>query len=224
MKYKLLIIAFVGLYSIQANAQDRALNSKDSQNLFIDSDYSSEPKVNQEDSTKSNNIKFFIAYDFGEAAFNKFKSLGSEIGIRFKNDHLLRLAYTNLHLSEKHLSSDFAKAVEGKHVIGKQVGYEVFYDFPVFVKGLYFSPSIGYYTHEYQHTQLDEQLKNSSFTFGSAISYTETDLFKVKGLYYRLSIPFRFSIDPIEETKLGGTTIKSNIFENNIWFFVGYQF
>ncbi|MBB6461856.1 hypothetical protein [Flammeovirga kamogawensis] len=214
-KYKLLLIVIIEFSCIRSNAQDLALHSQNSQRLIIGS---------REDSSKSKNTKYFIAYDFGEAAFNKFKSLGSEIGVRFKNDHLLRLAYTNLHLSEEHLSSNFAKAVDGEKVKGKQVGYEVFYDFPVFAKGLYVSPSMGYYTHEYQHTQLDEQLNNSSFTFGSAISYTETDLFKIKGLYYRFSIPLRFHLTPIEETQLGDTTINSNTFDNSICFFIGYEF
>ena len=224
MKYKLLLIAFIGLYSIQSNAQDLALRSTASERLLASKDYSSKFNDSEKDSTQLERTKFFIAYDFGEAAFNRFKSLGSEIGVRFKNDHLLRLAYTNLHLSEEHLSSDFAKAVDGENVKGKQVGFELFYDFPVFVKGLYIAPSVGYYDNEYTHTILNEKFEKSSFTTGAAVSFTETDLFKVRGLYYRLSVPFRFNLDPIEETKLGDTTIKRNLLDNNIWFFVGFQF
>jgi hypothetical protein len=224
MKYKLLVITFVGIYAIQANAQNLALNSTSTESLFFNKDYSSVLNYSQRDSVKSKSTKFFIAYDFGEAAFNQFKSLGGEVGIRFKNDHLLRLAHTNLHLTEKHLSSSFAKAVDGKNVKGKQFGFELFYDFPVFVKGLYLAPSVGYYDNEYTHTILNEKLEKSSFTVGTAISFTEKDLFKVKGLYYRVSVPVRFNFDPIKETKLGNTTIKSNRFDNNIWFFVGFQF
>ncbi|MFN3917793.1 MAG: hypothetical protein ACK4K0_08615 [Flavobacteriales bacterium] len=224
MKYKLLVIAFVGIYAIRANAQNLAFNSTSTESLFSKKDYSLVLNYTQRDSVKSKSLKFFIAYDFGEAAFNQFKSLGGEVGVRFKNNHLLRLTHTNLHLTEKHLSSNFAKAVDGKNVKGKQFGFELFYDFPVFVKGLYIAPSVGYYDNEYTHTTLNEKLEKSSFTAGTAISFTEMDLFKVKGLYYRVSVPFRFNFDPIKETKLGDTTIKSNLFENNIWLFVGFQF
>jgi hypothetical protein len=212
MKYKLFIIAFVGIYAIRANAQNFALNSTSKESLFIDKDYSSVFNYTQRDSAKSKSTKIFIAYDFGEAAFNQFKSLGGEVGVQFKNNHLLRLTHTNLHLTEKHLSSSFATAVEGKNVKGKQFGFELFYDFPIFVKGLYIAPSIGYYDNTYTHTILNEKLEKSSFTAGAAISFTEKDLFKVKGLYYRVSVPFRFNLDPIKETKLGDATI------------VGFQF
>lgn len=224
MKYKLLVIAFAGIYAIRSNAQNLALNSTITESLFINKDYSSVPIYSQKDSVKSKNTKFFIAYDLGEAAFNQFKSLGGEVGVRFKNNHLLRLSHTNLHLTEKHLSSSFASAVDGKNVEGKQFGFELFYDFPVFVKGLYIAPSVGYYNNEYTHTILNEKLEKSSLTIGTAISFTEMDLFKLKGLYYRFSVPFRFNLNPIEETKLGDTTIKSNLFDNNIWFFIGFQF
>lgn len=224
MKYKLLVIAFAGIYAIRSNAQNLALNSTITESLFINKDYSSVPIYSQKDSVKIKNTKFFIAYDLGEAAFNQFKSLGGEAGVRFKNNHLLRLSHTNLHLTEKHLSSSFASAVDGKNVEGKQFGFELFYDFPVFVKGLYIAPSVGYYNNEYTHTILNEKLEKSSLTIGTAISFTEMDLFKLKGLYYRFSVPFRFNLNPIEETKLGDTTIKSNLFDNNIWFFIGFQF
>lgn len=224
MKYKLFILAFVGIFVIRANAQNLALNPTGTESLFGEKDHSAVLNYTQRDSVKSKSTKLFVAYDFGEAAFNQFKSLGGEIGVRFKNDHLVRLTHTNLHLTEKHLSSNFAKAVDGKNVKGKQFGFELFYDFPFFVKGLYIAPSVGYYNNEYTHTILNEKLEKSSFTAGTAISFTEKDLFKVKGLYYRVSIPVRFNFDPIKETKLGDATIKNNLFDNNIWFFVGFQF
>lgn len=211
MKYGLFLTVCIAFYSIPSNSQNsefqRALDTSSGK-----------------DSIVSDSTQFFIAYDLGEAIFNEFKSLGGEVGVRFGNNHLLRIAYTHLYLSEKHLSSNFAKAVDGNNVKGKQVGFEVFYDFPIVVKGLYIAPSIGYYDNEYTHTISNETLDQSSFTLGSAISFTETDIFKVKGLYYRLSIPFRFNLTPINETQLGETTIHSNQFDNSIWFFVGFQF
>lgn len=224
MKYKLLVITFVGIYAIRANTQNLALTSTSTESLFINNEHSSLANNTQKDSVKTCSTNFFIAYDFGEAVFNQFKSLGGEVGVRFNNNHLLRLTHTNLHLTEKHLSSNFSTAVDGKNVKGKQFGFELFYDFPVFVKGLYIAPSVGYYNNEYTHTILNEKLEKSSFTAGTAISFTEKDLFKIKGLYYRVSVPVRFNFDPIKETKLGDATIKSNLFDNNIWFFVGFQF
>ncbi|GAA0877163.1 hypothetical protein GCM10009119_01310 [Algoriphagus jejuensis] len=221
MKHKLLLIAFIGIYSFRLNAKDLAFRSSASEGQFFFQNYSSSSST---DSTQNKKTKYFIAYDFGEAMFNQFKSLGFEVGVRFKNDHLLRLSYTNLYLSEKHLSTDFAKAVDGENVTGKQVGVELFYDFPVITKGLYIAPSVGYYDNEYTHTILNEKLEKSSFTIGTAISFTETEFFKVKGLYYRLSVPLRFNLDPIIETKLGDTTVNSNLIDNSIWFFVGFQF
>lgn len=224
MKYTLFIIAIVGICTIRANAHNLALHPTSTVSLFTKKNTTLGVNLSQKDTTKNKNIKFFIAYDFGEAAFNQFKSLGGEVGIQFKNKHLLRLTHTNLHLTEKHLSSNFASAVNGKNVKGKQFGFELFYDFPLFIKSLYIAPSLGYYDNEYTHTILNEKIKKSSFSAGTAISFSENDLFKIKGLYYRVSVPFRFNFDAIKETKLGDTTIKSNLFDNNIWFFVGFQF
>lgn len=225
MKYLLFVVVFIGTYCIHSNVQDSTLKTLGEESQDINRERNlSVLNYSQNDSSKSKWTHFFIAYDLGEAVFNKFQSLGSEIGVQFKNNHLLRLSHTNLNLSEEHLSSDFAKAVDGKNVKGRQFGFELFYDFPVLVKGLYVATSIGYYSNEYIHTTLNEKLKKSSFSTGAAISFTQIDLFKVKGLYYRVSVPFRFNLNPIKETTLGDATIKSNLFDNNIWFFVGFQF
>ena len=181
----------------------------------------SEPYFLRDSSTQN---KILIAYEIGEAIFNRFQSLSGEIGVRFKNQQILRLAYVNLNLTEQHLSSDFARAVNGENVKGKQLGYELFYDFPVFFKDLYVSPSIGYYHNEYEHTILKESLENSSLSIGTAISYRETNIFNTKGLYYAVSIPMRINLNPIEETNLGTATISNSTFDNNIWLFIGYQF
>lgn len=169
-------------------------------------------------------IKPFIGYELGQAVFNDFKSLSGEVGLRFSNKHLIRLTHMNVKMSEAHLSSGFAVVVQGDHVEGSLFGFESFYDFPVFWDGFYMSPSFGWYINEYNHTILDENLRKESATIGFAISYRETDVFKVKGLYYTLSFPMRTPFNPIEETKLGNTTIKSNTFDSNIFFFVGYEF
>ena len=175
-------------------------------------------------STQNEAVKFLIAYELGEAVFNKFQSLSGEVGFRFKNQQLMRLVHVNLKLTEEHLSSGFAGAVDGENVKGKQFGFEAFYDFPVFFKGLYLSPSIGYFENEYQHTLLDERIKNASFSLGSAVSYREIDIFKLKGFYFSVSFPLRINLNPIEETKLGDALITNSTIDNNIWLFLGYEF
>lgn len=169
-------------------------------------------------------IRPFIAYDFGEAAFNKMQSISGEVGVQFANDHLLRLVHMNVGLTEQHLSSSFAGAVDGPNVKGKLFGYEVFYDLPVITKGLYIGPSVGYYMNEFEHTVLEESLMRKTATAGLGISYRETNLFGVKGLYYTFTIPMRLSLEASEETKLGETIISSDKFDNNLWLFIGYQF
>lgn len=169
-------------------------------------------------------IKVFAAYELGEAAFNKFQSFSGEIGIRFPNNHQLRMTHMNVGLTEQHLSSGFAGAVDGDDVEGDFFGFELFYDFPIRWKGLYIAPSVGYYRNKYRHKSLPESLSNRSATLGLGISYQEIDIFKVKGLYYRFSIPMRTHLNPIKETSLGSTLVKNNSFDNNIWVFIGYEF
>jgi len=184
-----------------------------------------------QDSSVTNNSrsKLFIGYDLGEMAFNNFQNFGGEIGLKFKNDHMLRFVYLNVKLTEKHLASDFAKAVDGNNVTGLWHGYEMFYDLPIFrfregKSFVYAGPSIGYHENRYQHTQLDESVDHKTGTVGFDIGFRESDVFKVKGLYYSLSIPFRYNFKPLEETKLGESTVNKSVFDQTISFFVGYQF
>ena len=179
----------------------------------------------QEDQTKKEEkIKKFVAYELGQAIVNDFKSYSGEIGIRFRNDHMIRLVHMNIKLTEAHLSSDFALAVDGDNLTGEQFGFEAFYDFPVLWKGLYVSPSLGWYRNSYNHMLLDESLENNSATVGAAISYRETDVLGLKGFYYTVSFPMRTPFNPIKETKLGEAIVKNNTFDSNIFLFIGYEF
>ena len=187
--------------------------------LGIQFSFAQSPTANQ-----SKKIRPYIAYEFGEAAFNKFQSLSGEIGIRFPNDQMLRLTHMNVQFTEGHLSSDFAVVVKGEDVEGSFFGFEAFYDLPVFWKGFYISPSLGYYRNDYNHLILEESLTKKSFTLGAAISYREINIFGVKGLYYTLSLPLRTHTNPIKRTSLGDTIILGNRLDSNIWFFVGYEF
>ncbi len=185
------------------------------------------------DTSNSAKIDYFIAYDFGEAMVNKFQSLSGEIGISFPNKHLIRLVHMNVGLTEGHLSSDFVVTVDGENVEGKMLGLEAFYSFPLIKwrdanQVIYLSPSLGIYKNKYWHTELDENLEQSSVTTGFELSFRETNPFKTKGtfkgLYYTVSLPFRVHFNPHEETQLGSTTISKNLFDGNIWFFIGFQF
>ncbi|WP_234571311.1 hypothetical protein [Rhodohalobacter sp. 614A] len=173
-------------------------------------------------------IKVFLAYELGEMAFNNFRNFSGEAGVLFQNDNLIRFVYQNVKLSEKHLSSNFAKSVTGENIRGLMKSYEVFYDFNVFgiksTSKFYLGLSTGYADDYYEHTTSDESVKNTTWTIGLAPSYRETNLFKVNGLYFNLAIPFRYYFSPLEETELGDSIVNRHLITNNLWFFIGYQF
>lgn len=231
MKYKLLLVAFSWLSILNIKAQDVFMDSGQLgftkvylENSDIDISSFTTKYVLKEKSSHNEKIKIFMAYEFGEAIFNKFQSISWELGVKFRNGHMTRLVHMDVNLTESHLSSSFAGAVDGNNVEGDFFGFEGFYDFPIFFRGFYLSPSFGYYRNEYFHTKLDENLKNESITIGGAISFRENDILNINGLYYMVSIPMRTPLNPIKETKLGETIIKDNTFDNNIWLFIGYEF
>lgn len=88
---------------------------------------------------KEEKVRYFLAYEFGEMAFNKFQNFAGEAWVKFKNGHLLRWVYMDVKLTEKHLFSGFANVVSGKNIEGHFKGHELFYDVPVF-KGAYTRP------------------------------------------------------------------------------------
>jgi len=173
--------------------------------------------------------KFYIGYDLGEMAFNEFKNFAGEIGVKFNNKHTLRFVYLNILLTEAHLSSDFANAVDGDNVTGHWKGYELVYDVPVFKfknnKSLiYGGLTSGFHDNSYQHTILDESVEHKSATVGFDIGYRETGIFKIEGLYINFQIPFRYKFNPLEETMLGDARVNRSVFGNTISFFIGYEF
>lgn len=173
--------------------------------------------------------KFYIGYDLGEMAFNEFQNFAGEIGIGFKNDHVLNFVYLNIKLTEWHLSSGFAKAVTGDNVTGHWVGYEFAYNVPVlrFKKKyhlLYTGLIAGNHKNSYSHTILDESVVHQSWTIGLNLGYRENDIFRIKGLYYNLQIPIRFNFTSLEETGIGDAVVNKKTYGQTISFFVGYQF
>lgn len=186
-----------------------------------------------QDKSKNERIKPFIAYDFGQAIFNKFQSLSGEIGLRLKNDHLVRLTHMNLEYTEEHLRSKKAipllNPFEGKNVEGSIFGFELMYSIPTIRWGknkhiFYLSPTIGYYKKKYWHTKLNEKFQNSSFLVGLELSFREINVFKVKGLYYSITIPLRFNFSPHKTFYLGDAKILGDRIDSNSMFFVGFEF
>lgn len=167
--------------------------------------------------------QFFVGYELGEMAFNKFQFFAGEAGLLFKTQHMLRFVHMNVKIAEKHLSSDFANVVDGENVKGLFKGYELFYDIRIY-KSFYAGASAGYYNNFYRHTKLNESVDHFSSTLGFELTYRETNIFKVEGLYFNLALPFRFYLNPLEKTELGNSTVNRHFLENNIWIFIGYQF
>ncbi len=179
--------------------------------------------------TSSSKLSFYIGYDLGEMALNRFQNFAGETGIRFKNDQTIRFVYLNIKLTEQHLSSNWITAVDGDHVKGHWHGFELLYDIPLFRfkkrhNFIYGGVSAGYHRNHYQHTLLPASLKHKTATVGIDLGYRETNLFNVKGLYFNFQIPIRYFFNRLEETKLDDTTVNKVIVEQTISFFVGYEF
>lgn len=179
-------------------------------------------KANQE-------IKFYAGYDLGEMAFNKFQNFAGEVGLKFKNSHTLRFTYMNVKLTEWHLSSGFAGAVDGENVTGHWRGYDLIYDIPVyrFKKSkmlIYGGVSLGHHKNTYQHSINEESFDHNTNTIGLDIGFRETNLFKIKGLYTNFYLPLRYYFNALEERSLGHSTIKKVKLEQILHFFIGYEF
>ncbi|WP_370977796.1 hypothetical protein [Agaribacterium sp. ZY112] len=164
--------------------------------------------------------KLFVGYDLGEMAFNDFRHFSGEAGLSFEDSWRLTIAHMNVAATEAHLSSNFATAVDGDGVEGDIYGYELFLTKP-FYSGWYLGGSVGYYSNEYRNIHTKQSLSNSSPTIGIKAGYRQESAFGVPFLYWDLGVPFRYTIDHYDDTELGDATVKSNQFENNIWFNIG---
>jgi len=176
-----------------------------------------------------NKINFYAGYDLGEMAFNKFQNFAGELGVKFKNDHGIRLTYMNVKLTEDHLSSGFAGAVDGENVSGHWLGYDLIYDIPIYrfkKKGMniYGNIAAGYHSQSYQHTINEESFEHKTNTAGFGIGFRESNMFKVRGLYLNFHVPLRFYFNTLEETQLGNSIINEIKWEQTLHFFVGYEF
>ena len=166
---------------------------------------------------------FFVGYELGQMAFNDFQNFTGEVGYSFTDDSTIRFTFLNVALTESHLSSDFAGAIDGDDVEGLWQGGEFIYDYP-FYKKFMLSGKVGYYDTEYSHRILDESVWRGSPTVGFALTYWEDNFLNIPNTYLRFSFSFRYYLNAIPETMLGDTRINDNSFELTPIFFVGYRF
>ena len=166
---------------------------------------------------------FFVGYETLEMAMNEFKIFAGEVGFRLSPKHQLRLTIMEVDLTERHLASKWESfAIDGPNVVGYFQGYEAHVD-RFFKRNWYVSGAVGFYKDSYRHTQLDQSLENKTFTLGSGIGYTRSNLLGIKGLYVNVDVPVRYYFNPIKETKWGETTIMPHVVVNNLWVFAGFK-
>lgn len=175
----------------------------------------------QENLTK----KFFVGYELLEMSMNEFKYFAGEVGYRFNPKHQLSLSIGEVDLTERHLSSNEAAAVDGDNVEGYFRVYELTYSrFFGRRKVWHYGANVGYVYDEYDHLISDNEIKNHTLTAGVNFGYQKMDLFNVKHLYLRALIPIRYNFNSIPEQQWGETKIREHKFVPNTWLFVGYRF
>jgi len=165
----------------------------------------------------------FVGYDLGEMAFNDFKHFSGEVGYRFENDNAVRLSYFNIALSERHLSSNEAAAVDGDNVEGLWRGLDIYYDLPI-SNGFFFSPAIGYHDYRYSHVFLEESVRFKSAATSVAVSYLGDDFLGIDNIYWKFSIAFTYRFSPHERTILGDSVVNGGVFDYYPQLFIGYEF
>ena len=129
----------------------------------------------------------------------------------------------NVALSERHLSSDEASAVEGDNIEGLWRGADIYYDYPI-TKNIFMSPSVGYHDSEYMHTILNTSVRHSSPSVGFALSYLGNDVLGLDTLYWRFSLTFNYQLKDQEEAILGDSIVKGDSFGFTPAIFIGYEF
>ena len=155
--------------------------------------------------------------------FNEFRHVAGELGIGFSNAHSVRVAFFNVALSERHLSSGEASVVDGENVEGLWRGVDLYYDYPV-ARNIYLSPSVGYHDNRYTHTVLGTSVRHASPAAGFAVSYLGDSVFGEDRLYWRFSLAFNYYFEDQEDTILGDSTVNGVSFGMTPAIFVGYAF
>lgn len=165
----------------------------------------------------------FVGYEFGQMAFNGFQNFAGEVGYTLDSNATIRLSYLNVALSERHLSSSEASAVDGDNVEGLWRGVEFLYDVPI-NRHIFIGPSVGYFDSIYSHTELNEEIRKKSSTVGLALSYSDNGIWRFDNLYWRFSISYRHYLNPMQRTTLGDSVVNGGSSEVTPAIFVGYRF
>lgn len=164
-----------------------------------------------------------IGYDFGQMAANGFKHVAGEISYSFENEHALRIAVFNVALSERHLSSNEASAVDGNNVEGIWRGLDLYYDYPV-TKNIFVSPSLGYHDHKFTHTVLGTSVDQSRGTAAVALSYLDDGILGFENLYWRFSIAAKYDLTEQDEQILGDAIVSGDSLGIALALSIGYEF
>lgn len=164
-----------------------------------------------------------MGYELGQMAFNGFQHFAGEVGYNLKNNSAVRFSFLNIALSERHLSSSEASAVDGDNIEGLWRGAELLYDIPI-TNHIFVSPSIGYYDSKYSHTILDQSVRKKSSTAGVALSYGDNGIFGFNNFYWKFSVSYRYYFNPMQRTALGESVVLGGSTEVTPAIFIGYQF
>ena len=164
-----------------------------------------------------------VGYDIGQMAFNDFKYVAGELVYSFESERALRFAFFNVALSERHLSSGEASAVDGDNVEGLWRGVDLYYDYPITEK-IFISPSIGYHDQTFTHTLLGTSVGYSSPSAGFALSYFEVGNLGIEKLYWRFSLTFGYRLKEQEDATLGDSIVSGDAFSFIPAMFIGYEF
>lgn len=166
----------------------------------------------------------FVAFELFELSMNDFKNFAGEFGHKFSEKYQARLTVMDIKLTERHLRSAEAAAIDGPNVEGIFRGYEINFD-RYFTKSWYLSLNAGHYTDIYQHQNLEDQkLKNETFTIGTGVGYLKQNPLGIQNTYVNFNLPLRYYFNSIDETMLGDTRVRKHLIVNNLWLFLGMHF
>lgn len=164
----------------------------------------------------------FVGYEMLEMIGADYKNFAGEVGYRW-GDGELRFVGLDVQLNEDHLTSDYAKIVEGSGVEGELKGYELYSNW-YFSGNWYYMFNIGYIKLNFHDKISGEWYRNDSLMAGSGIGYNWRQPFGIPGLYINPHFPFRFLFDPIEQKQFTKAKVMDLGLAFNVWLFVGMEF
>jgi len=119
-----LVFLLIVIFSRQSSIARPRVNERD---LF--SRNGSSEKSDPEDSESGRKNRIFFGYELNEMSMNKFQNFNFEGGFTLKENQTIRITLTDVMLTERHLASDEAKAVDGHGIVGRFRNYSIYYDY-----------------------------------------------------------------------------------------------